>query len=231
MKYMIVDDEPIAHEIIKEYASALSHLELVSQCYDPIEALKKLRTLEVDFLFLDIHMPKMKGFELLRTLKNPPKVIVTTAYDKFAVEGYELDIVDYLMKPFDFERFVKAINKLTENRNYGMPMASKELIQENRRIFLRSNRMHVQVDLDNIIFIESIGNYCNILLEGEKIKVREKISDLLRVLPEKEFLQVHKSFIVAIKRIRSIEGNRIHIGDHIVPIGQLYKGNVNKLIQ
>ncbi|WAC02172.1 response regulator [Lacinutrix neustonica] len=127
MKYLIIDDEPMAHEIIKGYGDLLPNLELMKHCYDAIEALDYLRDATVDLIFLDLNMPKLKGFEFLKTLSHPPKVIVTTAYKEYALEGYELNITDYLLKPFSFERFLKAVNKVTEAIEPLQPVVSRSI--------------------------------------------------------------------------------------------------------
>ncbi|NKI32343.1 LytR/AlgR family response regulator transcription factor [Croceivirga thetidis] len=225
--YIIVDDEHIAHDIVKGYCDAMPNLNLVKHCYDAIEAMECLRNHKVDLIFLDLNMPKLQGFSFLKTLVNPPKVIVTSAYQEFALEGYELNVVDYLLKPFSFERFVTAINKL---EHMDKPKTNSTVKLEEERLFLRSNKKHVQVRLNDILYIESIGNYINMILADKEIQVREKISEIKKMLPNNKFMQVHKSFIVAKNHINSIEGNRIFIKDYVVPIGKTYKQNVNALL-
>lgn len=233
MKYLIIDDEYIAHDIIQEYCDLLPNLTLVKNCYDALEALDYLRTNKVDLIFLDLNMPKIKGFEFLRTLSNPPNVIVTTAYQEYALEGYELNIVDYLLKPFSFSRFLTAINKVVGTTTPLIPNRtnSTEATATSNTIFLRSNKKYIQVVIDEILYIEAAGNYAKVITINEVITIREKISDILVSLNNETFLQVHKSFAVAIKHIHSIEGNRITIGEYIVPIGKLYKLKVNELVR
>ncbi|MCC1484643.1 LytR/AlgR family response regulator transcription factor [Winogradskyella immobilis] len=232
IKYLIIDDEHIAHDIIKGYCDMLPNLEFKADCYDAIEAIDYLSKHTVDLIFLDLNMPKLKGFEFLKTLSSPPKVIVTTAYSEFAIEGYELNIVDYLLKPFSFERFLSAVNKVTNSSNTSNKDESKiKLNPEGRHVFLKQNNSHIQVDIDSILFIEASGNYTKIITNDNTISIREKISDTIALLSDTDFLQVHKSFAVAKKHIHRIEGNRIYMGDHIVPIGKLYKANVNRLLK
>lgn len=232
IKYLIIDDEHIAHDIIKDYCNMLPNLEFKADCYDAIEALDYLQKEDVDLIFLDLNMPKLKGFEFLKTLKSPPKVIVTTAYSEFAVEGFELNVVDYLLKPFSFERFLSAINKVTASKN---PTAKKEhkgnITPEEQSIFLKQNNSHIQVDLDSILFIEASGNYTKVVTTKDTISIREKISDTIELLSNNHFIQVHKSFAVSKKHIKSIEGNRIYIEDYTIPIGKLFKTNVNQLFK
>ncbi len=232
MTYIIIDDEHIAHDIIKGYCDMLPNLEFKANCYDAIEAIDYLSKHEIDLIFLDLNMPKLKGFQFLKTLSSPPKVIVTTAYSEFAIEGYELNVVDYLLKPFGFERFLRAINKVTSSNTSGIRKESKETIKpEGQHIFLKQNNSHIQVDLDDILFVEASGNYTKVVTSTNTISIREKISDTIQLLSDNDFIQVHKSFAVAKKHIARVEGNRIYIGDHVVPVGKLYKTNINQLLK
>lgn len=228
VKYLIIDDEYIAHEIIKGYCDLVPNMQLMKSCHDALEALAYLNKNKVDLIFLDLNMPKLKGFEFLRTLSSPPKVIVTTAYKEFALEGYELNVVDYLLKPFSFERFLKAVNKAIGSSGRPEPGSAPPVPE--KRIFLRSNKKHIQVVVDDILYLEAAGNYTKVIRREGTVTVREKIPDLLSSLPTDEFIQVHKSFAVALKHIRAIEGNRIFITQFEIPIGKMYKLNVNKLL-
>ena len=231
IKYIIVDDESIAHDIIKGYCDMLPNMELQSNCYDAIEALQYLNSNEVDLIFLDLNMPKLQGFDFLKTLSSPPKTIITTAYSEFALEGFELNVVDYLLKPFSFERFLKAFQKtnITESKNQNPHKHSYKKPTSNK-IFISSNKKQIQVDTNDILFIEASGNYCKVFTKELTITTRDKISGLLGKLPFDEFIQVHKSFAVASQHINSIEGNQIKIQVHVIPIGKTYKMNLNKLL-
>ena len=231
IKYLIIDDEHIAHDIIKGYCDLLPSMELAKHCYDAIEALDYLNSNEVDLIFLDLNMPKLKGFEFLKTLSVAPKVIVTTAYSEFALEGYELNVVDYLLKPFGFERFLKAVNKVIGQTNVSHSAPTESAEKSSRQIFLRQNNSYVQVTIDTILYLEASGNYTKVMTTDTPITIRGKISDMIELLPQQEFLQVHKSFAVAIEHITSIEGNRISMREHVVPIGKTYKSNVNQLLK
>lgn len=230
-KYLIIDDEHIAHDIIKGYCDLLPNLKLEKNCYDALEALEYLNNNPVDLIFLDLNMPKLKGFEFLRTLSSPPKVIVTTAYKEFALEGYELNISDYLLKPFGFERFLKAVNKAMSVPSpvQGNPVNGNANPAET--IFLKGDSKYTQVVIADILYLESSGNYTKVITTKETIKIREKVSSLLSTLPPTNFLQVHKSFAVARKHIQSIEGNRIFIDQHTIPIGKLYKIKITELLK
>ena len=230
IKYLIIDDEHIAHDIIKGYCDMLPNLEFMADCYDAIEALDYLNKQPVDLIFLDLNMPKLKGFEFLKTLASPPKVIVTTAYNEFAIEGYELNVVDYLLKPFSFERFLSAVNKVTASTPQSKQVRVENEQKSANQIFLKQNNSHIQVDVNTILYIEASGNYTKVVTTLDTITIREKISNTLEMLPKDEFLQVHKSFAIAKKHIKSIEGNRVYIGDFIVPIGKLYKANLIKIL-
>ncbi|MDC1162217.1 response regulator transcription factor [Tenacibaculum sp.] len=234
MRYLIIDDEHIAHKIIMEYCEMLPAMQLQKNCYSALEALEYLNTHEVDLIFLDLNMPKLKGFEFLKTLTLPPKVIVTTAYSEFAIEGYELNITDYLLKPYSFERFLKAVNKVNDIFNTNKETTIFKEENEgvtSKQIFLKQQNSHIQVSVKTILYIEASGNYTKVFTTTDTIIVRGKISDILALLSENEFLQVHKSFAIATKHIQRIEGNRIHIANNVVPIGKLYKVNVNELLK
>lgn len=229
---MIVDDESIAHDIIKKYCSMLPNLEFVQDCYDAIEALQYLNRHPVDLIFLDLNMPKLKGFDFLKTLPNPPKVIVTTAYKEFALEGYELNIVDYLLKPFSFERFLKAVNKAGFTAQKGTAVGQEaDKSEPTQPVFLRVNNSYVRVNPDDVLFVEASGNYIKIVLREEEISLRGTLSSLSEHLPVDGLLQVHRSFMVAPKNIKSIEGNQIFLGNHKVPIGKSYKEQVNQMVR
>lgn len=232
IKYIIVDDESVAHDIIKKYCSLLPNMQLMQDCYDAIEAIEYLNNNTVDLIFLDLNMPKLKGFEFLKTLPDQPKVIVTTAYKEYALEGYELNIVDYLLKPFSFERFLKAVNKASIDTSKTKSSTQNKVSDEKRgRIFLRANNKYIQVVLDDILFVEASGNYIKIVLKEEIITIRGTLSSIMELIPTDGFVQVHRSFMVVQKHIRSIEGNQIFIDHHTVPIGKLYKEQLDRLLK
>lgn len=231
ISYIIVDDEPIAHRIIEGYCDNLPQLLKAGNCYNAFEAIQVLNLHKVDLIFLDINMPKLSGFEFLKTLSNPPKIIVTTAYREFALEGYELNICDYLLKPFSFERFMKAINKVLDSNTKRPDIKIADHLETPERFFLKGDKKYHQVEIKDILFIEAYGNYAKVHLGHRTIICHEKISSFENVFPEKQFVRVHKSFIVSVSHIHSIEGNRIAIKDHLIPIGQTYKNVVNELLK
>lgn len=232
MKYIIVDDESVAHDIIKKYCSLLPNMQLMQDCYDAIEAIDYLNSHTVDLIFLDLNMPKLQGFEFLKTLPNLPRVIVTTAYKEHALEGYELNIVDYLLKPFSFERFLKAVNKIRNEAPKTLPVA-QALVNEERqdRFFLRSDNKYMQIVLDDVLFVESAGNYLKIVLKQEIITMRGKLASIMELMPIDSFVQVHRSFMVVPKHIKHVEGNQVFIDNYTVPIGKLFKTNLDFLLK
>lgn len=232
MKYIIVDDESIAHDIIKKYCSLLPNMQLMQDCYDAIEAIEYLNNHTVDLIFLDLNMPKLQGFDFLKTLPNLPKVIVTTAYKEHALEGYELNIVDYLLKPFSFERFLKAVNKARADTPKTLSSTQNAVSDaKQERIFLRSDNKHIQIVIDDILFVESSGNYIKIVLKEEIITTRGKLASITELMPIESFVQVHRSFMVVPKHIKSIEGNQLFIDNYMVPIGKLFKAQVDILLK
>ena len=229
LKYIIIDDEPLAHEIIEEFCSMLPHVQLEKNCYNAMEAMQYLNENTVDFMFLDINMPKLRGLDFLKTLTKPPKTIITTAYKEHALEGFELNVVDYILKPFSFDRLVKAVNKVSDTQT--AKTIIKEVSNESTttRFFVKGDKKHHQIDLNDLLFIEAYGNYTKLFLKDEMIVSHEKISHYESILDTANFMRIHKSFIVKIDKIKFIEGNRILINEHKIPIGQTYKSNVSRL--
>ncbi|WP_040278276.1 LytR/AlgR family response regulator transcription factor [Psychroserpens damuponensis] len=231
IKYIIVDDETASHDNIKEYANNLSYLSFQKSCYNAFEALEYLNKHSVDLIFLDINMPKLSGLDFLKTLSNPPKIIITTAYKEFALEGYELNIEDYLLKPFNFSRFVKSVSKVSD------ALANKPISLQNfentvdTKIFIKEDKKYYQIKLKDILFIEAYGNYVKIYMVDKMIVSHLTLTSFTHNLPESQFIRVHKSFIISIDKIELIEGNRIHLQNHKIPIGKMYKLNVNRLIK
>ena len=213
--------------LLKAIVSIYPYMQKTGNFYNAFEAMHQLNKASVDLIFLDINMPKLSGFDLLKTLQHPPQIIVTSAYKEFALEGYELNISDYLLKPFSFERFLKAVNKSIQVQltNTEPPMAGKAQLS----FFLKGDKKIHQIHAADILFIEAYGNYTKVYSRQEMIISHEKISALENLLPKEDFIRVHKSFIVAIQKIKMIEGNRISIDDHYIPIGQTYKNNLKRL--
>ncbi len=229
--YCIIDDEPIAHRIIEGYCAELPHLQKIGNAYNAFEASVIVTQQKVNLLFLDLNMPKMTGFEWLKTLAQPPQIIVTTAYKEYALEGYELDITDYLLKPFSFSRFLKAINKVSETEKVNSLESSTSPSVKQNYFFLKGDKKYHQIHVGDILFVEAFGNYSKVYLKEEMILSHEKISTLESLLTKENFLRIHKSFLVARDKIKLIQGNLIHLQGHKIPIGQTYRSRINHLLQ
>jgi len=229
IKCLVVDDEPPARDILRSYIREVSTLDLAGECANALQAFTLLQQQPVDLLFLDICMPQLNGIDFLKTLKNPPKVIFTTAHAEYALEGYELDVVDYLMKPVPFERFLKAINKA-----FPSGVANKESLQQETEkktdafIYIRADRKMVKVMLQDILFIESMKDYIKIITINGTLITKQSISSAEEMLPEKEFVRVHRSYIVSLNRIKTFTPELIEIGNTSIPIGKLFRSEVLK---
>jgi len=226
IKYVIVDDEPIAHRIIEGYAENFPILAKAGNFFNGFEAMLFFKSASVDLIFLDIQMPKLTGYEFLKSLKNPPKVIVTTAYQEFALEGYELDVVDYLLKPFSLDRFAKSIQKVIPDIG-PMPTPKEE---DSGKIFLKSDKKFVQLEKRTILYVQALGNYSKVFHQEGMLICPDKISDLEAKLGTNLFLRVHKSYLVNTAQIKMIEGNRLFVKEQEIPIGVTYKTEVIRLL-
>ncbi|MCX6269063.1 MAG: LytTR family DNA-binding domain-containing protein [Bacteroidetes bacterium] len=234
IKCLIIDDEPLAQRVVERYAENVPFLEIIQKCNSAVEAIDVLHNRQVDLLFLDINMPRLSGMDFLKTLKNPPFVIITTAYAEFAIQGYELDVVDYLMKPFAFDRFYMAIQKVEEliKGREQRHVDSKEVEkQEDTFIFIKSSKKTYKVNLDDILYIEALGDYVKIFTTEKMVVSYQSLKNIEILLPSTAFPRIHKSFIIALSRIDLIEGNHVKIKDRLIPIGTNYKGDFEKLIK
>jgi two-component system LytT family response regulator len=228
---LVADDEPFARLGMAELIKKIPFFKLVGIAKDAFEVIGYLNTEEVHLLFLDIQMPKLTGIELLRTLKDPPKVIFTTAYSKYAVDGYELDILDYLLKPVTWERFLKAANKAKEYfdlDNHPANTRSKEV--DNIFFFIKTNKKLEKIFFDEILFIEAMLNYVIIHTAGGKIITYSSIKKILDELPVTGFLKVHKSYIVSLSKITTVDGNRVRIQQQHIPVSRPHKDKLRKAI-
>lgn len=232
IKCLAVDDEPLALRVIESHIEKLSDVELVAKCSNAIQAFEVLKNKPVDLVFLDIQMPELTGIEFLKSLKDPPLIIFTTAYRNYAIEAFDLDVLDYLLKPISFDRFLKAINKYYDRREGKITEAPKNLNVDNRQqkdhIFVKKNKTMVKVPFNEICYIESMKDYVKIHTTGETHFVKHQISALEEELPDDRFLRVHKSFIVPVDKISTISPTSIGIGEDKIPIGRNYKEYVLK---
>lgn len=221
---LIVDDEPLASDIIEEYLSRIDGYEVVAKCNTALQAFSILSQKKIDLMFLDIQMPKLTGIEFLKSLRNPPKVIFTTAYSEYALEGYELDVVDYLLKPVSFERFLRAIDKASKLLTCSTPSQPNQSAASNEPyIYVREDKITQKIFLSEILYIESQGNYVKIVCAERVVTSYSSISLIEEKLPEAKFLRVHRSFIVSTDKITAFSGTTIMIGKYQIPIGRSYK--------
>jgi DNA-binding LytR/AlgR family response regulator len=230
MKCLIVDDEPLARQLLEGHISRVEGLKLVKSCAHAIEAFQFIQNKPVDLLFLDIEMPGLTGIELLKSLKTRPRVILTTAYRDYAFEAYSLDVIDYLLKPIEFERFLRSIGKVYQMR---LPedIATEELSSSNDSyIYFKEDREMVKVYLRDILYIESLRDYVRVKTLNKEIITYQKISYLEEKLPETKFIRVHRSFIVAFDHVNSFTANSVRVGTAEIPIGRNYKNETMRLL-
>lgn len=223
-KCLIVDDEPLAIRLIEKHIAKLEKLEVIATCQTALKAFEIISTQQVDLLFLDIKMPDITGIEFLKNLKNPPKTILTTAYRDYALESYDLRVVDYLLKPITFERFFKSIDKFLEETQKVAPLGYAEGREE--FIFIRSGIKNHKVLLKDILYIESLKDYIKITLSDRYITSKYKISDIEAELDPLVFLRIHRSFIINVTKITAFTLNDIEVAGQEIPIGASYRDEV-----
>lgn len=216
LKCVVVDDEPMAREILSSYIEKTPNLQLVKSCKDASEALIFMQENSVDVFFLDINMPEITGVSLAKIIKNKAKIIFTTAYRDYAIEGFNLNVIDYLLKPFSFERFMEAVAKVS----------IKEITSSKDFIFVRADRKMIKVNFSSILYIESLSDYVKIYTKEQTIVTRENISTLSNTLPKNLFLRIHRSFIISIQQITSYTNEFIELNDKALPISRSYKESV-----
>jgi DNA-binding LytR/AlgR family response regulator len=227
---LIVEDEPIGQEIIRSYIDRVDFLEIQGQFKNALEAFTWLQTHTVDLVFLDIKMPRMSGLDLLRSLPVKPKAIITSAYRDYAIDAFDLDVVDYLLKPIAFERFQKAVNKVRPASIQPREIKPKAA-PEKPFLFVKGNKQLQKVYIDDIVYIESQRDYVKIRLNGNtEVITRQTISYYEEFLPAQLFLRVHRSFIVATRKITTLEATRLLIGDTTIPIGRNYKSVIATIL-
>lgn len=234
LKCLIVDDEPPAREILGRYIEAVPMLDLVGEYGNALHAMAYLQQNSIDLIFLDIQMPQLKGNEFIKALKNPPSVIFTTAHPEYAMEGYELDVVDYLLKPIQFDRFIKAVNKaLTYKGKHTLETRSPaEEIKQNNFVYFRADRKMVKVMLENIRYIESMKDYVKVFTDNEVVITKQSLNSVEAMLPEKQFIRTHRSFIVSLSKVKSFTNELIQISkEEEIPIGKLYRNEVMKMLE
>ncbi len=242
IKCIVVDDEPLAWRVLQKYISHLPSLELAATCANAMEAAAYLHQHPVDVMFLDIKMPELTGLEFLKTLAHPPQVIITSAFSEYALEGYEYSVLDYLLKPFSFERFLKAVNKIKKPASHtppdpaeGRPAGEKGTGAPGEQpfIFLKDGQTHHRVLFSEISHIEARGNYVKVHAAGRKLMVADTMTHMEKRLPAGLFLRVHKSYIVSVSQIRAVGDGKLSLGEGetVIPIGNSYKMRVGEMLK
>ncbi len=221
IRCFIVDDEPLAIKVIEQHLSKFSAFEVCGTSTHPVEALAQIKTLQPELLFIDIEMPEISGMELIAALQNKPAIILTTAYREYAVEGFNLNVLDYLVKPIPFVRFLQAIEKFLEK--HASPAATPSGEQEEACIYVRADRKTIRVLLDDILYVEGIKDYTRIVMPAQKIMTKVSIGNFFASLPANRFIRVHKSFAVARNKITAFTAMDVEIGGMEVPIGRAYR--------
>jgi DNA-binding LytR/AlgR family response regulator len=230
IKCILIDDEPLATKVLLNYFNNFPEFEIIGTFYNPIEALDFINNNTIDVIFLDIHMPAMTGFEMIKLIEYKTRIIITTAFREFAAESYELDVLDYLVKPIPLPRFIKCIHKIEAEFN------SKNNIKiDNHRIephiFIKVDKKMVKIILDEILFIEGMKEYIKVATVDKTYITHKSLSSLSEELPLDRFIRIHKSYTIAIDKVKFIEGNRIQIHSHTLPIGRNYSKDVkNKIL-
>lgn len=223
IRCLIVDDEPVARGIVRHYCGHLPFLEIVAECANAFEAKDKLASDDIDLVFLDINMPALSGIGLLNTLRRPPVVIFTTAYEEYAVQAFDLAACDYLLKPFSLERFMIAVDRAQAKLQPYSPVAATE---EPDSFFIKADGKHVRVAFDDCLYIEAQGNYCKVVTTKATLSTKVPLTELLSLLPKAVFLRVHRSFIVNKNKVSHIDGNRVFVQEYEVPVTGGYKNEL-----
>lgn len=227
IRALIIDDEPMARELIETHCRMTGFIQVVASCKSAVDAFQILHEETIDVMFLDIQMPGITGLNFLRSLKSPPKVIFTTAYNTHAVEAFELEALDYLLKPITYERFLKAVRRISgSGAEEPVPAGIVKAVPTS--IFLKINRRVVQIELNDILYLESLGDYVKVFTITEVLVCYSTLNKLVLLLPDDLFQRVHRSYIISLKRISFMEGNFLKIAAQDIPIGQTYKESLMK---
>ena len=226
---LIVDDEPVAREVLETHLAKLNFVEIVASCKNAMEAFEYINSQKIDLILLDINMPDVSGLSLAKSINKNIKIIFTTAYREYAIDGFDLQAVDYLLKPISFERLLKAINKYSDENIHVNTNTERQLLDEaNDFIFVRSDRKMIKINFSDIDYIESLSDYIKIYLPNKNIVTRETITSIEAKLPRKDFMRVHRSFVVSISKIDLFTNEYIEIGKSVIPISRSYKDIVMK---
>jgi len=231
---LIVDDEPLARSLLKDYALKVPSLKLLDVCSSPMAAMPILQTQQVDLLFLDIQMPEITGISFLKIMKKRPLVVLTTAYSEYALESYELDVVDYLLKPITFQRFLQAVDKVSSRlqpQTTSIVTEKSSVAPVQPFIFVKDGTKMVKVNWDDILYIEGLKDYVTIHTKQQKIVSLQRLKSLEEQLPIEQFIRIHNSYIVALSAINSVQKNEVQIGQTTLPISDSYKKSFREFIE
>lgn len=228
---VIVDDEPVAREILENYLGRIDNIHLVASCKNAIEAFKAVNSAKVDLIFLDINMPEISGLSFAKSMTSSIKIIFTTAYREYAVDGFDLQAVDYLLKPISFDRLLQSINKYLNESSPKDAISEEILPEQSDSIFVRSDRKMVKISFSEISYIESLSDYLKIYLSDKTVVTRETLSNIEAKLPQRDFLRIHRSFIVSFAGIDSFTNEYVEIGEKQLPISRSYKAEVLKKLE
>jgi len=223
---LIVDDEELALNVLEKYISTLPSLRLAGKCENALDAITFLHKNQVDLLFLDLNMPELGGLDMLKTLSDPPLVILTTAYSEFALESYEFGVVDYLLKPIKLERFIKAVNKAVGLLRSYQPAGQESNTDKSGSIFVKEDHITYQISWEHILYIEAYGNYLKVYTTDKTYVTRDTMMHVEELLSESQFLRVHKSFLVNLSKVSRMAGNVLYIGETELPVGTTYKNQL-----
>ncbi|HEX2608617.1 MAG TPA: LytTR family DNA-binding domain-containing protein [Flavisolibacter sp.] len=228
---LILEDEPLAAEVLEEYISQVPFLECKAKCVDAVYAMDVLQQQQIDLIFLDIHLPGLKGLDFLKSLRFPPRIIITTAYQEYALEGYELNVLDYLLKPIEWSRFLKAIDKLRGEKEPELQQMKQSVVPDDKaHVFFNVNKRMVKVFLDEILYIESLKEYIRITTHNKSILTKYQLNEIEELLTRNQFLRIHRSFIVARNKIETFSATDVEVGGKQLPIGRNYKEAVIKAL-
>jgi DNA-binding LytR/AlgR family response regulator len=230
MRCLIIDDEPLARQLLESYLQKIDELKLVKSCSHALEAFTLLQEKPVDLIFLDIEMPQVSGIELLRSLKNKPRVILTTAYRDYAFEAFDLDVVDYMLKPISFDRFLRGIGKIKQLKQYDPVQETEVTDFQDAYVYLKENREMVKIFLKDILYIESLRDYVRVKTLDREVITYQKISYLEQKLPQNKFIRVHRSFMIAIDKVVAFTPTSVRVGITEIRIGRNYKNTALKLL-
>jgi DNA-binding LytR/AlgR family response regulator len=227
---IIVEDEPLAAEVLQDYIGQVPFLRLKAVCNDAIFAMDVLQREKIDLIFLDIHLPKLKGFDFIKTLKHPPHIIITSAYHEYALQGYEYNVVDYLLKPVEFSRFLTAVNKIRQARDSQQQQPVYQSPPERPHLFFNVTKKKVKIFVDEILYIESLKEYIRIVTKSRPVLTKFQLGQVEEILARSNFIRVHRSFIVAKDKIDAFTATDIEIGGKQIPIGRSYKELVQAVL-